>query len=102
ALGRRRAGRGGFEGGGAFVEEGCSGRVEIFRWGVLLEGAPAEGDDAATQVGDGKHDAIAEAIVGDRNVLARDQQSRLDHVLGRDPRLAEMFLEREAFGWRIA
>ena len=104
---RRALVRGGARGGDvverrALVEERRLRRVEVFRLRVLLERAAAEGDDAAAQIGDRKHHAVAEAVVGHRDVVARDQQPRLDHVLDRYAFLAEMLLEREALGRRIA
>ena len=72
--------RGGARGGAvverrALVEERRLGRVQVFRRRVLIERAAAERDDAAAEIGDRKHHAIAEAIVGHRNVVARDQQA---------------------------
>ena len=100
---RRTLVRGGARGGDvverrAFVEERRLRGVQVFRLRVFLERAAAEGDDASAQIGDRKHHAIAEAVIGHRDVLARDQQSRFDHVGGRYPFLAEMLLEREALG----
>ena len=54
----------------AFVEERRLRRVEIFRRRVLLQRAAAEGDDAAAQIGDREHHAVAEAVEGHRNVVA--------------------------------
>src|SRR5258707_15067574 len=45
---------------------------------------------------------MAKRIMGHGSVAAGAQCSRLDHVLGRYPGLAEMFLEREALGWSAA
>ena len=84
------------------MEERRLRRVEVFRLRVLLERAAAEGDDAAAQIGDRKHHPVAEAVVGHRDVVAGNQQPGLDHVLDRYPFLAEMLLEREALGRRIA
>ena len=83
-------------------KSGVSGEFEIFRLRVLLQRAAAEGDDAAAQVADREHHAVAEAVVRHRDVVAGDQQSCLDHVLDRDAVAAEMFLQREALGRRIA
>ncbi len=77
-------------------------RIEIFRRDLLLERAAAEGDDAPAPVGDRKHDAIAEAVVGHRDVFAGDDQAGLDHVLDRYFRGAEMLLERVLLGRRVA
>ena len=54
------------------------------------------------RIGDGKDHALAEAVVGERDVLARNEQARLDHVLRRHAFLAEMLLEREALGGGVA
>src|SRR5262249_59660283 len=86
----------------AVVKEDGLGELVIFRRGVLPGRGAAEGDPAAAQMGDRKHYAIGEAIIGHGDVVAGDQQSRLDQVLGRYPRLAEVLLEREALGWGIA
>ena len=86
----------------ALVEERRLRRVEIFRLRVFLERAAAEGDDAAAQIGDREHHAVAEAVERHRDVVAGDQQPGLDHVLDRDAVRAEMLLEREALGRRIA
>src|SRR5207237_963774 len=78
------------------------GQVEIVGLRVRRERAPAEGDRAPAQIGDGKHYAIAETIVGNGNVIARDEQARLDHLLGRYSLIAEMLLECKALGRCIA
>ena len=82
---RRALVRGGARGGDvverpALVEERRLRRVQVFRLRVLLERASAEGDDAAAQIGDRKHHAIAEAVVGHRDVVAGNQQPGFDHV----------------------
>ncbi len=86
----------------AFVKERRLGRVEVFGLRVLFERAAPEGDRAPAQIGDREHDAVAEAVVWHRDVVARDQEPRLDHVLDRDALLAEVLLEREALGRRVA
>ena len=86
----------------ALVKERRLRRIEIFRLRVLLERAAAEGDDAAAQIGDREHHAVAEAVERHRNVVAGDQQAGLDHVLDRNALAAEMLLQREALGRRIA
>ena len=58
----------------AFVEERCVGGVDVFggfviavgvgRADMVGEDAPAECDDAASSVGDGEYDAVAEEDVG--------------------------------------
>ena len=57
----------------ALVEERRFRGVEILGLRLPLERAAAEGDDPAAQVGNRKHDAIAEAIVGDGNVVTGNQ-----------------------------
>ena len=52
----------------AFVEKLSLGRIEVFRLGARLHRPPAEGDDAAGAVVDGKHDPVAEPVVGDGDV----------------------------------
>ena len=84
------------------MEERRLRRVEIFRLRVLLERAPAEGDDPAAQVGDRKHHAVAEAVERHRDVVAGNQQSGLDHVFHGDAVRAEVLLERETLTRRIA
>ena len=69
----------------ALVEERRLRRIQIFRRRVLLHGAAAEGDDAAAQIGDREHDAVAEPVERHRNVVAGDQQPGLDHVLAGMP-----------------
>ena len=66
---------------------GRAGSPGEFRYfaGASVERAAAEGDDAPAQIGDREHHAVAEAVVGHRDVVARDQQPGLDHVLGRTP-----------------
>ena len=84
------------------MEERRLRRVEIFRLRIFLQRAAAEGDHAAAQVGDREHHAVAETVEGHRDVVAGDQQAGLDHVLDRDAVRAEMLLERETLGRRIA
>ena len=86
----------------AFVKERRLRRIEIFRLRVLFERAAAEGDDAPAQIGDREHHAVAEAVERHRNVVAGNQQARLDHVLDRNAVRAEMLLQREALARRIA
>src|SRR4029077_441126 len=86
----------------ALVEEWRLRRVEVFGRDILLQRAAAERDDAAGEIADRKDHAVAEAIVGQRNVVAGDQQAGLDHVLVRDAERAEMLLESKTLGRRIA
>ena len=64
----------------AFVEERCFGRVEIFGWRILVERAPAERNDAALEIEDWKHDAIAEAVIRFGNIVARDEHAGRRHI----------------------
>jgi hypothetical protein len=84
------------------VKQRGLGRVQVFGRHVLLERPSSKSNRAPAQVGDREHHAVAEAIVGHRNVLAGHQQARLDHVLGRNPLGAEMLLQGEALGRRVA
>ncbi len=86
----------------ALVEERRVGRVEILRRRVGIERAPAEGDDAAAQVGDREGDAVAEAVVGDGDVVAADQHARRDHLLDLEPRACQVRAQRRAIVRRIA
>ena len=84
------------------MEERRLRRIEIFRGNLFLERAAAKGDDAPAPVGDRKHDAVAEAVIGHRDIVAGNQEPGLDHVLDRDLRGAEMFLERVLLAGRVA
>ena len=86
----------------ALVEERRLRRIEIFGGDVLIERAAAEGDDTAAPIADRKHHAVAEAVVGNRDVFAGDEQPRFDHVLDRDFGGAEMLLQRILLARRIA
>ena len=86
----------------AFVEERRLRRIEILRRHVLIERAAAKGDDAAAPIADRKHDAVAEAVVGHRNIFAGNDEPGFRHVLDRDFRCAEMLLERVLLARRIA
>ena len=91
---RRRAGLGGIEQQVTLVEEGCLRRIQILRLGVLLQAAPTERDDPFFHVGDGKHHAIAEAVIGDGNIGAMNEHTRGVHFLGRKAGGSQMFLQR--------
>ena len=80
----------------ALVKQRRFRRIQIFRRHVLLERAAAKRNHAAPHIGDRKHHAVAEAIIGHRNIVAADQKTGLDHILDRDALRAEMFLQREA------
>ena len=83
-------------------KSGVSGELRYLAGDVLLQRAAAEGDDAAAQVGDREHDAVAEAVVGHRNVVAGDQQARPRPCPRPAALRAEVLLQREALGRRIA
>ncbi len=91
-----RAGLGGIEEDMALVEQRCFRRVQVLGRRVGVERAAAEGDDPALQVGDRKHHAIAEAVIGDGNVGAADQHARRDHLVVGVAELGEMVLQRVA------
>ena len=61
-------------------------RTPVFRRAmrVLLQRPPAEGDHRAAAIMDRKHQPMAEAVIGDGDVLAVDEQPRLDHRLHAD------------------
>ena len=68
---------------GALVEQRRLGRVEVLRL-ARAHDAPAEGDDAAAPVVDGKHHAAAEAIVGLAvAVVGLDGEPGLDDLVDR-------------------
>ena len=77
-------------------------RIQVFCRDILLQRAAAEGDHPPARVRDRKHHAVAEAIVGNGDVVAGDQQARFDHVLGGNAVGAEMLLQGETFARRIA
>src|SRR6185369_12892975 len=78
------------------------GRVQVFRRRILLKRAPAERDRTSAQIRDREHHAIAEAVVGHRNVFAGYEQAGLDHVLCGHALRAEMLLQGKSLRWRIA
>ena len=88
---------------GALVEERRLGRVEVLGRRVGVERAAAEGDDAALEVGDREHDAVAEAVVGDGDVVARRPACRRPTISARrEAGLGEVLLERRPGVGRIA
>ncbi len=96
------AGRGAVVQRGAFVEERRFRRVEIFGRRVGIERTAAERNHPAAEIGDRKHDALAEPVVRHRHVLTGDEQAGLDHVLDRNALLAEVLLQGKALRGRIA
>ncbi len=77
-------------------------RVEILGRHVGRQRAAAEGDDAAAKIGDREDDALAEAVEGDRDIGAGDEQAGGDHLLLGDVLARQVLLERRAVGRRIA
>ena len=77
-------------------------RVEVFRRHVGGERPAAEADDAAAEIGDREDHPVAEAVIGDGNIVAGDEQPRLDHLLLRDALAGEMLLQRVPVRRRIA
>ena len=86
----------------ALVKQRGFRRVQIFRRLILLQRTAAERDHPSAQIGDRKHHAVAKAIVGHRDVVARDQQACFDHVLNRDALGAQIFLQCKTLARRIA
>ena len=84
------------------VEERGLGRVEIFGLRRVVQGAAAEGDDPAAAIGDREHHAVAETIIGDRDILAVHEEPRLDHRFERGALAGEMVAQGEFFGEPIA
>ena len=78
----------------ALVEQRRLGRVQVLRRLVGIERTATEGDGAALEVGDREHHAVAEAVVGDGNVVTADQHAGLDHLLDRVARLGQMLAQR--------
>ncbi len=85
----------------ALVEERRLRRVQIFGLRISRERSAPKSDDAAAQIGNRKHHPVAEAIEGDGDVLARDQQSGLDHLLLRDASSSEMLFQGIPRSWGI-
>src|SRR6185437_4471557 len=86
----------------ALVKQGRLRRVQVFGGDVFFQRAAAKRDDPAAQIRDRKHHAVAKAIIGYRDVVARDQQTRLDHVLDRNALGSQIFLQRKTLARRIA
>ena len=86
----------------AFVEKCGLRRVEVFRLGPRLHRSPAKGDDAAGAVVDREYHPVAESIVGNRDILAMDEEAGLDHLVGADPLGRERIAQRKALGRGIA
>ncbi len=86
----------------ALVKQRRFRRVQVFCGDIFLQRAAAEGDDTAADVRDRKHHAIAETIIGHRDIVARNQQPGFDHVFDRNALGAQMFFERKTFARRIA
>jgi hypothetical protein len=87
---------------GALVEQARLGRVEVFRLGVLVHGATAEGDHAAGAVADREHHPVAKAIVRHGDILAMDEQPGLDHRVDRGAASGEMITQGVFLVRRVA
>ena len=83
-------------------KSGVSGEFRYFAGTSALSARPAEGDHPPAQVGDREHDPVAEAVVGDLDVLAGHEQPGLDHHLDGHALAGEMVAQGEAVGRRIA
>ena len=68
----------------ALVKERRFGGVQIFGLRILGECAAAEGNDASTRILDREHDAVAEAVIGDGDILARNHEARFRHLFDGD------------------
>ncbi len=86
----------------ALVKQRRFRRVHVLCGNVFFQRTAAERDHAAAQVCDRKHHAVTKAIIGHRNIVARDQQAGFDHVLDGNALRAEMLLQPEAFAGRVA
>ncbi len=86
----------------ALVEERRFRGVEVFGRRVLVERPAPERHDPPGEIADRKHHPVAETVIGHGDVVAVDQQPGLDHVLDGDAEIAEMLLEGEALGRRVA
>ena len=58
----------------ALVKQRGFRRVQVFRRHVFFQRAAAERDHPAAQIGDRKHHAVAKAVIGHRDVFARNQK----------------------------
>jgi hypothetical protein len=83
------------------VEELGLGRVQILCRHVRRHCPPTEGDDPPARVRDRKHDAIAEAVIGNRHVL-EDREPTGFHLGLLHPPGGQVFLQRVAAVGRIA
>src|SRR5262249_45431149 len=68
----------------AFGIERRLGRVDVFGFGVLIERARAEGDDAPAWVGDLERDAVAEGVDGTAGVVAWTRRAGGDEFVERE------------------
>ena len=84
----------------ALVKERGFRRIQIFCRRILFQRTATEGDHAPAQVGDRKHHAIAEAVIGQRDVVARHQKSGLDHVLDGNAERPQVLLQGKTFARR--
>ena len=86
----------------ALMEERRLRRVQVFGGGIRIQRPPAEGDDAALEIADRKHDAMPEPVVGDGDVVARDQHARGHHVGCREAGFGQVLLQRRPAVGRVA
>ena len=75
------------------VEELGLGRVEILGRHIGAERPAPEGDHPPAEIGDREHHPVAEAVVGERVVLALRHEPRIQHFLRRHPVGGEVLLE---------
>jgi hypothetical protein len=80
----------------ALAEERRVGRVQVLGRDLGRKRPPAECDHPASRVGDREHDPVAEAVIGDLDVLAGHEQARLGHRLGRDALARKVVAQRVA------
>ena len=85
-----------------FVEERRLRGIQVFGLNLLLKRPAAEGDDPARPVGDRKDHPIAEAIVGNGDVLSVHEKTGLNHSLAIDSARGEVIAQRVTIRWGIA
>ena len=78
------------------MEELGVGRVDVFGRHLGRERAPAEGDDAAARILDREDDPVAEAVVGDGDVGAEDDQTAGLDLRLVDALVGQVLLQRVA------
>ncbi len=90
---RRLAGSRDVEQHPALVKQRRFRRIEIFRLLLLAERPAAKGDDLAARIGDRKHQPVAEPVIADGDVVARNQHAGGRHVVRGEAFCREMLLE---------